>query len=161
MMPSSARKPAFQPMRVGSRTEAEHLVAGVMRTMADLESVLEAETGHIRLGRFREGLSQEARKSELSAAYIQGLEAVKANAVALARFAPSALDELKKAHLSFGKTVEANQIVLATARAVSETLVKGIAEEMGRQAKPKVYAPAGQAAPRHAPSAPLLVSKRF
>jgi hypothetical protein len=86
---------------------------------------------------------------------------VKANAVALARFAPGALDELKKAHLTFGKTVEANQIVLATARAVSETLVKGIAEEMGRQAKPQVYAPAGQAAPRHAPSAPLLVSKRF
>lgn len=161
MTPKNARHPGFQPMRVGSRDDAERLVAGVLRTMADLEAVLEAETGHIRIGRFREGLSQEARKSELSAAYIQGLEAIKANAVALARFAPAALGELKTSHLAFGKVVETNQVVLATARAVSETLVKGIAEEMGRQTKPQGYAPAGKTPVRPAPSAPLLVSRTF
>jgi hypothetical protein len=158
--PSSQTKPPH-PMRVASRAEAEQLVAGVLGTMTDLEALLEAETGHVRVGRFRQGLSQEARKSELAAAYIQGLEAVKGNAVALARLAPEALDRLKKAHFAFGKVVEANQVVLATARAVSETLVKSIAEEMNRQTRPQVYAPAGTHAPRSAPSAPLVVSKQF
>lgn len=162
MLPANHKTaPTIHPMRVGSRTEAEQLAAGVLGTMSELEVLLEAETGHIRVGRFREGLSQEARKSELAAAYIQGLEAVKGNAVALARHAPEALDRLKKAHLAFGKVVEANQVVLATARAVSETLVKGIAEEMDRQSRPQAYAPAGRAAPRSTASAPLVVSRQF
>jgi hypothetical protein len=162
MLPAQNRNTGMpHPMRVSSRTEAEQLVAGVLGTMTDLEALLEAETGHVRVGRFREGLSQEAKKSELSALYIQGLEAVKGNAVALARFAPEALDRLKKAHLAFRSVVETNQVVLATARAVSEMLVKSIADEMNRQARPQVYAPAGHPAPRNAPSAPLVVSKRL
>jgi hypothetical protein len=148
-----------QAMRVTGRPDAERLVAGVMSTMADLETLLQAETAHVRVGRFREGLSQEARKSELAASYLQGLEAIKANAVALARFAPEALARLKEAHAGFGRTVDANQLVLATARAVSESLLKGIAEEMNRQARPQVYAPAGHAPRRAAPSEPLVVSK--
>ena len=62
-------------MRIGTRAEAERLVTGVLGVMTDLQGLLEAETGHIRVGRFREGLAQEARKSEMAAAYIQGLEA--------------------------------------------------------------------------------------
>jgi hypothetical protein len=148
-----------QAMRVIGRPDAEQLVAGVMSTMTDLEALLEAETAHVRVGRFREGLSQEARKSALAASYLQGLEAIKANAVALARFAPEALAHLKEAHARFGRTVDANQLVLATARAVSESLVKGIAEEMNRQSRPQVYAPAGTAPRRAASSEPLVLSK--
>jgi len=151
----------LHPMRIASRTDAEALVKGVLATMTDLEALLEEETGHIRVGRFRQGLSQEQRKSELAAAYIQGLEAVKGNAVALARFAPEAVDRLKTAHGAFGKVVAENQVVLATARAVSETLVKGIADEMNRQSKPQGYAPGRQPQPRHPTSAPLVVSKQL
>jgi hypothetical protein len=86
---------------------------------------------------------------------------VKGNAVALARLAPDALDRLRKAHQAFGQVVQANQVVLATARAVSETLVKGIAEEMNRQARPQGYAPPGAAAKPAVTSAPLVVSKRL
>jgi hypothetical protein len=150
-----------RPVRIAGRPEAEGLVAGVLSVMDDLERLLDAETGHVRVGRFREGLSQEARKAELSAAYLQGLETVKANAVALARFAPEALSRLKEAHVRFGRCVQENQVVLATARAVSETLVKGIADEMNRHARPQVYAPAGREPRRPASSAPLVVSKSF
>jgi hypothetical protein len=148
-----------QTMRVTGSTEAEQLVAGVLETMTDLEALLETETAHVRVGRFREGLSQELRKNELAASYIQGLEAIKANAVALARFAPDALERLKTAHARFGRTVDANQIVLATARAVSESLVKGIADEMNRHSRPQGYAPAGYAPRRPQSSEPLVVSK--
>ena len=147
------------PIRIASRAEAEQLVAGVLGTMGDLEALLEAETAHVRVGRLREGLSQETRKSQLAASYMQGLEAIKANAVALARFAPEALDRLKAAHLAFSEIVGTNQVVLATARAVSETLVKGIAEEMNRHTRPQGYAPTGYGARRPAPSEPLVISK--
>ena len=124
------------------------------------EEVLEAETSHVRVGRIRQGLSQDARKSELSASYIKGLEAIKANAIALARFAPDALERLKTAHGRFGETVSANQVVLATARAVSESLVKGIADEVNRNARPQGYGPAAAQPPRRpSAGAPLVLSK--
>jgi hypothetical protein len=148
-----------QPTRVGGRLDAEQLVAGVLSTMTELEALLETETGHVRVGRFREGLSQEARKREVAAAYLLGLEAIKANAVALARFAPDALQNLKAAHARFGTIVQANQIVLATARAVSESLVKGIADELNRHTRPQGYAPAGAKPARPPTSEPLVVSK--
>ncbi len=147
-------------MRVASRTDAEQLVTGVLTAMGDLEALLKAETDHVRVGRFPEGLSQEARKMELTGSYMQGLEAIKANAIALARLAPDALERLKAAHVGFGRTVQDNQTVLATARAVSESLVKGIAEEMNRHARPQGYGPASAAAPRRpAAGSPLVLSK--
>lgn len=151
----------LQPMRVTGRADAEQLAAGVLKTLADLQAVLELETGHVRVGRVREGLADERRKTELSASYLQGLEAVKGNAVAMARFAPEALQRLREAHAGFSRVVEENQIVLATARAVSESLVKGIAEEMNRQARPQVYAPLGHQPRRPETSQPLVVSKTF
>jgi hypothetical protein len=146
--------------RIVNREDAERLVAGVLATMIELEKVLENETSHVRVGRIREGLAEEACKTELATCYIRGLEAVKANAIALARFAPAELDRLKSAHGRFARIIETNQTVLATARAVSENLVKGIAEEMNRLSRPRGYAPAGLQS--HQPRAtvePLLVSK--
>ena len=105
------------------------------------------------------GLAEEARKSELASAYMRGLEAVKANAIALARFAPEALARLKAAHGAFGRVVETNQTVLATARAVSENLVKGVADEMNRLSRPQGYGLPGAQAPRPQRSEPLILSK--
>jgi hypothetical protein len=148
-------------MRIGNRSDAEQLVRGVLSTMAELEALLDTETGHVRVGRFREGLAQEARKNELSASYLNGLEAIKANAIAIARFAPEALDGLKAAHARFAGTVKTNQMVLATARAVSESLVKGIAEEMNRHARPQGYGPGSQPQlqQQRSTSEPLVLSR--
>jgi len=145
--------------RILSRDDAERLVEGVLATMGDLETVLAEETAHVRVGRIREGLAQEAKKSELASAYLRGLEAVKANAIALARFAPEALDRLKAAHAAFGRIVETNQTVLATARAVSESLVKGVADEMNRLSRPQGYGPPSAHTARPQRSEPLILSK--
>jgi hypothetical protein len=145
--------------RILGRDDAERLVAGVLAVMADLEKVLANETAHVRVGRIRDGLAEEARKSELATAYMRGLETVKANAIALARFAPEALERLKAAHAGFGRTVETNQTVLATARAVSESLVKSVADEMNRLSRPQGYGPAGPQGARPQRSEPLVLSK--
>jgi hypothetical protein len=154
---------AAQKISVTDRDDAAHLVEDVLAAMEDLKAVLEAETGLVQVGRFREGLSQDGRKSELSAAYLRGLEAIKANAVAIARLIPDLVPTFREAHADLHRVVEMNQTVLATARAVSESVMKGIAEELDQHTKPTVYAPAGAAPRRHgqARSEPLVMSKRF
>ena len=145
--------------RVTSRREAEQLLDGVLAAIVALETTLADETRHLRLGRVAAGLANGSRKGELTATYLQSLEAVKANAIALARFAPDAVARLKSAHQSFGRVVEENRTVLATVRAVSESLIKGISDELNRAARPQTYAPGGFQAPRYARSEALVVSR--
>ncbi|HEY7383626.1 MAG TPA: hypothetical protein VH743_08140 [Beijerinckiaceae bacterium] len=159
----SMSEPQQGPARILGRAEADQLITSVLGTMGQLEKVLADETAHVRVGRIREGLAAEARKSELASAYLRGLEVVKSNAIALARFAPDALARLKTAHAAFSQVIQTNQTVLATARAVSENLLKSVADEVNRLSTPQGYAPAGpRGAPRPPPkSEPLLVSKRL
>ncbi len=77
-----------EPLRVGDRVTAEALVAGVLGNMAALEAVLAEEAAYVREGRLQEGVAAAEPKAALAAAYMQGLEVAKANAVALKRFHP-------------------------------------------------------------------------
>lgn len=143
---------------IATQDEAERFLAAFAETMDELGGVLELETSEIAAGRIGAGLAQEARKSALAAGYLQGLELARANAVAIARFAPEAAGRLKDAHLGFRAALERNQAVLATAKAVSEGLVKGVAEEMAKQTRPAGY---GSAAPARGGAAPLVYSGRI
>jgi hypothetical protein len=113
-----------EPLRVADRVTAEALVAGVLGNMAALESVLADEAAHVRAGRLRESIVAAEPKAALAAAYMQGLEVAKANAVALKRFHPDGVEMLRAAHRRFTAAVEANQTVLASAKTVSEGLIK-------------------------------------
>ncbi|GJE44412.1 hypothetical protein [Methylobacterium soli] len=155
-------RPDANPVRIADPKAAEALVAHVMSTMQALSEILAEESGHVRAGRLREGLSQAERKSALSGAYLQGLESAKANAIALARFAPRGVEVLKAAHQRFMIEVETNQAVLATARSVSEGLIKTLAEEIGRSRSATVYGvPSIAPSPygRGARSGPLVLSR--
>ncbi len=138
-MAASDGKPESGPLRILDRATAEAFVADLTTTMRELEGVLVRESEGVRAGRLREALADSPRKTMLSAAYMTGLEAAKANAIALARFAPASIEALKSAHRRFMEVVETNQAVLATARSVSEGLVKTLAEEIGRTRTPTVY----------------------
>ena len=107
--------------------------------MAELQSVLARESEGVRAGRLREALADTTHKTALSAAYMTGLEAAKANAVALKRFAPTGIEALKAAQGAFAAAVETNQTVLATARMVSEGLIRTLADEIGRARTPTTY----------------------
>lgn len=134
-------------VRVIDRAGAVALVSGILATLQALETVMARESDHVRVGRLRDGLAETEHKTTLSAAYLQGLEAAKANAIALARFTPEGIENLKAAHRRFAAIVETNQMVLATARTVSESLVKTLADEMSKARTPTVYG-----RPTHAPS---------
>ena len=155
-------QPRPAQIRVADRAGADALVGAVMDTMQALERVLAEESGHVRAGRLREGLAGSERKGELAGAYLQGLETAKANAVALARFAPAGVEALKAAHRRFAAAVETNQTVLATARTVSEGLIKSLADEIGRARTPTNYGtPSLSPSPygRGARSGPLVFSR--
>ncbi len=151
-----------EPLRVADRMGAEALVAGVLANMSALEAVLAEEAGHIRAGRLHDGLAASGPKAGLAASYMQGLESAKANAVALARLNPKGVEALRAAHRRFTAALEANQTVLASAKTVSEGLIKALADEIGRARTPVGYG--GQnAAPspygRGARSGPLVFSR--
>ena len=155
--------PAPEPVRVVDAAGAARLAEETLAVMAALEAVIAAETAHVRAGRLREGLAEEARKGELSARYMQAVAALKANAVAMARFVPGEVARLKAAHQRFAGLIETNQTVLATARTVSEGLMRTISETLRRSATPEVYGSrrtsyGGHGAPR---SEPLVLSRNL
>ena len=145
---------------VATRAQSEALVTEVRSVMAELGRVLDAEAVHLAAGRIGAGLAEAQVKSDLAAAYMRALEACKANAVALARLAPDAVRELRHDHEAFRRQVERSQAVIATARAVSESLVKSLAAEVDRISCPRGYAPAAAPA-RRANAAPLVFSRQF
>ncbi|KQS67420.1 MULTISPECIES: hypothetical protein [Methylobacterium] len=153
-----------EPLRVGDRITAEALVAGVLGNMAALEAVLAEEAAYVREGRLQEGVAAAEPKAALAAAYMQGLEVAKANAVALKRFHPDGVEALRTAHRRFTAAVEANQTVLASAKTVSEGLIKTLAEEIGRAQLPSGYGrqtPAPSPYGRGVRSGPLVLSRNL
>ena len=148
--------------RSGSRSDATGLVETVIATMAALEKVLVEETNLLKAGKVRSALDHEGRKAELSGAYLKGLEAIKANALALARFAPESVAKLRREHARFSTVVDLNQTVLMTVRAVSEGLMRGLASETAPRTTATGYGPASLAGRRVTPAAnPLAVSKQI
>lgn len=146
---------------VTTREDAEALLLGLTAALDALEAALETETALIGAGRIREGLAEEGNKTELSSAYVLRLQAAKANVVALARLAPEALRVFRERQASFERVMSRNQTVIATARAVSESLIRGLSEAVQRETRPNVYGlPSRQpSAPR--PSGPVVFSGRF
>lgn len=154
--------PAPEPLRLIDRAGAEALVAGILANMNALKAVLDEEAGHVRAGRLKEGVVAAEPKAALAAAYMQGLEAAKANTVALTHLYPQGVETLRAAHRSFTASVEANQSVLATARTVCEGLIRSLADDIAKSRVPAGYG-AGRSAPspygRSAGAAPLVLSR--
>ncbi|GJD29973.1 hypothetical protein PMNALOAF_1215 [Methylobacterium adhaesivum] len=155
-----------ESLRIVDQAGAGALVGQVMETLRALESVLARESDHIRVGRLDQGLAETGDKTGLSAAYLQGLETIKANATALMRFAPEGIAALKEAHQRFTEAVTSNQAVLATAHSVSEGLVKALSQEMSRAHSATVYGrpsrnPSPYIRPGMESSLPLVLSRNL
>ena len=148
--------------QVATRQEAELLLAALTSALDELEGVLESETALIGAGRLRDGLAEEGRKSELTAAYVLLLQRAKANVVVLARLVPEALGAFRSRQSAFERGMGRNPTVIATARAVSEGLIRGLSEAVQREARPNAYGlpncPRGNA---NTSASPLVFSGRF
>jgi hypothetical protein len=154
--PMQAQRPNNAPGSAAARKIAEHL----MDAMSSLLGLIERETELVRAGKVREAMTLEGRKQELSRNYVGAVSDLKANQAQLAKSAPELLSTLHRHHDAFRAMLQVNLTVLATAHAVSESVVRGVNDEIQKRNVPNTYTAAGRRAtpgPRHI--TPLAVSR--
>jgi hypothetical protein len=161
MNPTAQRREAQTPSPVAATpAAARKLAETLMDAMSALLAVIEQETELVRAGKLREAMTFEPRKAELSKNYVNAVGQLKASQKQLAQAAPELLKTLHRHHDVFRSMLQINLTVLATAHAVSESIVRGVNTEMQRRSMPNTYTAAGKRAapsPRHI--TPLSVSR--
>ncbi len=161
MNPTAQRRGAPAPSPVAATpAAARKLAENLMEAMSALLAVIERETELVRAGKLREAMTFEPRKAELSRNYVNAVGQLKASQKQLAQAAPELLKTLHRHHEVFRSMLQINLTVLATAHAVSESIVRGVNAEMQRRSMPNTYTAAGKRAapgPRHI--TPLSVSR--
>jgi hypothetical protein len=146
--------------RVTTPEEAEALVNAALDALDMLEPLIAEETALMRDGKLQSALDLSAGKAQVAQRYQRALEDLKANAIALGRFAPPALALLRKRHESFSDLMSLNMAVLGTAKTVSESIIRELAADVGQARSPQGYGAYGQpTAGYKTPVAPLAVSK--
>ncbi len=140
--------------------EAEGALDELRGIVEKLTALLAQETALIRAGEIRGAAAMEPAKQDLTGRLLAAGERIKANAKFILAAAPARCAALKSVQAAFGAVIQKNMMVLATAHAVSEGIVRRLSSEVTRKASPQVYGASGRAtapSPKHA--RPLAVSK--
>jgi hypothetical protein len=140
--------------------EARKLAEHLMEVMSALLGIIERETELVRAGKIREAMAFEPKKTELTRRYVNAVACLKASQKYLTQAAPELLTTLHRHHDVFRAMLQINLTVLATAHAVSESVIRGVNREVQRRNIPNTYTSTGRRAapgPRHI--TPLAVSR--
>jgi hypothetical protein len=150
-----------EPIRpVASLAEAEALIRHLLDVMDALLGTVEEETELVRAGKLVDATKLEPTKAELSRMYVADTTRIKASQVYLVQTTPGMIDDLRERHDEFRALLQMNLTVLATAHAVSESILRGVSNELARKATPQAYGASGQAtAPPVSSQQPLTVSR--
>jgi hypothetical protein len=138
----------------------EQTIEDVASLIERLRGVVEQETALVRAGRLREAAALAPTKAALAGELAAGGERLKANAELLQRAAPERCGTFRQAQETFRAVLQKNMIVLATAHAVSEGIVRRLSGDLARQSSPRVYGASGRAlAPNPKQGRPLALSR--
>lgn len=129
--------------RIETRRDAETLCADIGGILDRLVALVGEETRLVRAADIVAATRLQETKADLARHYVIALEALRGNAATIGRLTPVMVDQLRRRHESFQSDLQVNMAVLATARTVSETLVRGVAEEVCAQNAPKTYGAGG------------------
>ena len=155
------KREALAPaLSAATPTDARKLADSLMDVMSELLGVIERETELVRAGKLREAMTLESAKTGLSRRYVSAVAQLKASQKYLSQTAPELLTALHRHHDTFHAMLQINLTVLATAHAVSESVVRGVNSEMQQRNIPNTYTAAGRRStpgPRHI--TPLAVSR--
>lgn len=135
--PASATQTA-RP-RITNAEDAAKLVDTALDALDALAPLIEEETKLFKAGKVRDALGTAMQKNSAAQNYTLCLEILKSNAIAIGRFQPDRLGELRMKHEAFSDMMALNLAVVSTARTVSEGLLRDLANAMGRNASPKTY----------------------
>ena len=145
---------------ITTKAEAEQAIDEMATLVEKLSGLLERETALVHAGRIRAVAEIEPAKRELAGKLFAAGERLKANAKFLRQSAPARCTGLKGVQGAFGAVLQRNMVVLATAHAVSEGIVRRLSGELARKASPQIYGASGRALapnPRH--GRPLALSR--
>jgi hypothetical protein len=161
MLQRQQPQPSAAPVpTISTPAEARKLAENLMDAMSTLLGIIERETELVRAGKLREAMALEPQKTALSRRYAGVVGQMMGNQKYLAQAVPELLTTLHRHHDTFRAMLQINLTVLATAHAVSESIVRGVNTEMQRQNIPNTYTAAGRRAapgPRHI--TPIAVSR--
>ncbi|MEZ5876287.1 MAG: hypothetical protein R3D43_00240 [Tepidamorphaceae bacterium] len=120
--------------------QASAFCDSLAETVDALIKVLDEESRLVRTAKLTDAAVLHAKKSALSAKYGGQLSVLKQNAGNMRDLTPEGVERLRGRQLALEEALQANMTVLATARTVSETLIRGIASDASeRKGGPSVY----------------------
>jgi hypothetical protein len=145
---------------IETAADAKLAIGELTEVMDGLEAVVVEETQLIRAGELSKASGLGQKKTELSSVYFKTVERLKANGKLLARLVPQDLGKLARRHELLQAVLKTNLMVLATAHAVSEGIMRRLSGDLARKACPQVYGASGRAtAPDPKRAQPLALSR--
>lgn len=156
--PTEAAPSPTRPLQ--SAAEAEQVIRHLNEVMDGLLAIVDQETALVRAGKLAEAQKLEPKKAELSRMYIVDTSRIRANQRFLSQTMPGLADDLRRRHDLFRAVLQMNLTVLATAHAVSESIMRGVSAELARKATPQAYGSTGRATkPPASSQQPLTLSR--
>src|ERR1700730_16813614 len=148
------------PRPIETAADAQTAIVQLTEVMDGLEAVVAQETELVRAGQLRKASGLGVKKSELSGLYFKAVERLKASSKLLGRLLPQDISALARRHELLQAVLKTNLIVLATAHAVSEGIMRRLSGDLARQACPPVYGASGRTtAPDPKRAQPLAFSR--
>jgi hypothetical protein len=145
---------------ITTAVEAEQAIDDLAVLIEKLAGVIAQETALIHAGRIRNASALEPTKAELAGRLFTTSQRLKAAATLLKQTAPARRAAVTQLQEKFRAILQKNMIVLATAHAVSEGIMRKLSGQLARKASPQVYGATGRAtAPNPKHGRPLAVSR--
>jgi hypothetical protein len=129
-----------------TEADARTTLVGLAAVMDSLKAVLAEETELVRAGQLRKAAGLGLKKTELSGRYFKAVERLKANSRPILSLMPQEVGALALRHEMLQVVLKTNLMVLATAHAVSEGIMRRLSGDLARKAFPQVYGASGRAA---------------
>jgi flagellar biosynthesis/type III secretory pathway chaperone len=145
---------------IATVVEGEQAIANMMTLIRELTGVVEQEMTLVHAGRIRAATALEPAKTELAGQLMTAGERLKRNAKFLLQALPAECVTLAGVQESLRAVLQRNMMVLATAHAVSEGIMRRLSGDLARKSSPQVYGASGRTAapnPRH--GRPLALSR--
>jgi hypothetical protein len=147
---------------ITTAVEADKAIADVTTLIEQLSGLMEQETALVHAGQVNRATALGDAKTSLAGQLYVTAERLRANAKFLSQAAPGRCAALQHLQEAFRIVLQKNMIVLATAHAVSEGIVRRLSGDLARKSSPQVYGASGRAlAPSPRSGQPLAISKKL
>jgi len=144
---------------VAGIAEAAAVMIEIGKLMTELGEIVEAETDLVRAGHVAAATKAAERKGKLARAFVHNVTWMRAGGSHLARAPPPLLDALRRQHEQLCAKLQVNLTVLATARAVSEGILRGVSNELAKRSTVQTYGASGHRHIMMHPAVPIAVNR--